>query len=89
MHSSGGDFVLLCNKICGASHFNMQMALVVESQTAYDTWYAGAMLKPFEGAPVAADPAAPATTIATPDSAAADTVKVPALAATAQVQPTH
>lgn len=83
------DFVLLCNKVCGASHFNMQMALVVESQTAYETWYAGAMLKPFEGAPVAADPAAPATNNATPDSTAADTVKVPAIAATAQVQPTH
>ena len=52
------DFVLLCNKICGASHFNMQMPLVVESQTAYETWYAEAMKKPFEGAPVAEVPAA-------------------------------
>ena len=83
------DFVLLCNKICGASHFNMQMPLVVESQTAYETWYAEAMKKPFEGAPVAAEATTPATTIATPDSAAADTVKVPAIAVTAQVQPTH
>ena len=32
------DYVLLCNKVCGAAHFNMQMKLVVESQEAYDAW---------------------------------------------------
>jgi cytochrome c oxidase subunit 2 len=26
------DFLLLCNKICGASHYNMQMKIVVDTQ---------------------------------------------------------
>ena len=40
--SEGEDFeyILLCNKICGASHFNMQMKFVVETQEEYDVWYA-------------------------------------------------
>ena len=40
--SEGEDFeyILLCNKICGASHFNMQMKFVVETQQEYDVWYA-------------------------------------------------
>lgn len=82
------DFVLLCNKICGASHYNMQMPLVVESQTAYDAWYAEAMKKPFQGAEAPAETAA-AAEVAQPDSAAADTAKAPAMTAAAQVQPTH
>ncbi len=38
--SEGADFeyVLLCNKICGASHFNMQMKFIVETQEEYDLW---------------------------------------------------
>jgi cytochrome c oxidase subunit 2 len=40
--SEGVDFeyVLLCNKICGASHFNMQMKFIVETQEEYDIWIA-------------------------------------------------
>jgi len=34
------DYLLLCNKICGASHYNMQMKVIVESQEDYDTWIA-------------------------------------------------
>jgi len=34
------DFVLLCNKICGAAHYNMKMKFIVESQEDYDTWIA-------------------------------------------------
>ncbi|MBP9068822.1 MAG: cytochrome c oxidase subunit II [Bacteroidia bacterium] len=34
------DYLLLCNKICGISHFNMQMNLIVESQADYDAWIA-------------------------------------------------
>ena len=38
----GNDFeyVLLCNKICGAAHYNMQMSFVVETQQEYDIWIA-------------------------------------------------
>jgi cytochrome c oxidase subunit 2 len=32
------DYVLLCNKVCGAAHFNMQMKVVVESEEAYLAW---------------------------------------------------
>ena len=33
-------YVLLCNKICGAAHYNMQMDIIVESQEDYDKWLA-------------------------------------------------
>lgn len=34
------DYLLLCNKICGESHYNMQMKVIVESQEDYDKWIA-------------------------------------------------
>ncbi|NNF18275.1 MAG: cytochrome c oxidase subunit II, partial [Flavobacteriaceae bacterium] len=32
------DYILLCNKICGKSHYNMQMRIIVESQEEYEAW---------------------------------------------------
>ncbi|MBT8284010.1 MAG: cytochrome c oxidase subunit II [Flavobacteriaceae bacterium] len=32
------DYVLLCNKICGKSHYNMQMKIIVESEEDYNAW---------------------------------------------------
>jgi len=32
------DYLLLCNKICGRSHYNMQMKIIVETQEEYDAW---------------------------------------------------
>jgi cytochrome c oxidase subunit 2 len=32
------DYLLLCNKICGASHYNMQMKIVVEEEAAFYSW---------------------------------------------------
>lgn len=32
------DYLLLCNKICGKSHYNMQMKIIVETQDEYDAW---------------------------------------------------
>ena len=32
------EYVLLCNKICGSAHFNMQMKFVVESEEDYNKW---------------------------------------------------
>lgn len=32
------DYLLLCNKICGKSHYNMQMKIVVETQEEFDEW---------------------------------------------------
>ena len=33
------DYLLLCNKICGKSHYNMQMKIIVETQEEFDNWY--------------------------------------------------
>ncbi|WP_396211045.1 cytochrome c oxidase subunit II [Flavobacterium sp.] len=35
------DYLLLCNKICGASHYNMQMKIVVDSPEDYKKWLKG------------------------------------------------
>ena len=32
------DYLLLCNKICGKSHYNMQMKNIVETQEEFDAW---------------------------------------------------
>ncbi|GAA3779617.1 cytochrome c oxidase subunit II [Corallibacter vietnamensis] len=32
------DYLLLCNKICGKSHYNMQMKIVVETQEEFEAW---------------------------------------------------
>jgi cytochrome c oxidase subunit 2 len=32
------DYVLLCNKICGAAHYNMQMKVIVDTQEDFDKW---------------------------------------------------
>ena len=34
------DYVLLCNKICGKSHYNMQMKIIVETEDEYRSWLA-------------------------------------------------
>lgn len=34
------DYILLCNKICGASHYNMQMKIVVEEEEDFNKWLA-------------------------------------------------
>ena len=32
------DYLLLCNKICGASHYNMQMKIVVDTPSEFKQW---------------------------------------------------
>lgn len=32
------DYLLLCNKICGASHYNMQMKIIVEEEADFYKW---------------------------------------------------
>jgi len=34
------DYLLLCNKICGASHYNMQLKIVVEEEADFNKWLA-------------------------------------------------
>lgn len=72
------DYLLLCNKICGASHYNMQMKVVVDTPEDYKKWLsekttlaqdikaAAAAEKPAEGA---------ATTTDSASTIAKDTVK--------------
>ena len=33
------DFVLLCNKICGAAHYNMRFPIKVVEPAEFDEWY--------------------------------------------------
>ena len=32
------DYVLMCNKICGAGHSNMQLKVIVETQEEFNNW---------------------------------------------------
>ena len=32
------DYVLLCNKICGAGHSNMQLKVIVETHEEFENW---------------------------------------------------
>ncbi len=53
------DYILMCNKICGASHYNMQMPLTVEPDGAYKVWLS--QQKGFETAEIPAVEVVPAT----------------------------
>ena len=61
MHDPEFNFILLCNKICGASHYNMQLPLNVVTAGEYDSWLTKSQEKPFE-VPAAAE-APPATAV--------------------------
>lgn len=78
------DYLLLCNKICGASHYNMQMKIVVESEADFKKWLsekptASSVIKEAKAAEV---PAAEATVPAVK----VETVKVDSTKALAQVK---
>jgi len=32
------DYLILCNKICGSSHYNMQMKVIVEEEADFNKW---------------------------------------------------
>jgi heme/copper-type cytochrome/quinol oxidase subunit 2 len=34
------NYILLCNKICGATHFNLQMDIVVDTKEEFNKWMA-------------------------------------------------
>jgi cytochrome c oxidase subunit 2 len=34
------NYILMCNKICGAAHYNMKMEIIVESEEDYESWLA-------------------------------------------------
>jgi cytochrome c oxidase subunit 2 len=74
------DYLLLCNKICGASHYNMQMKIVVDTPQEYKKWLAE---KPTLAAEIKAANA-PAEPLPT-DVNTADTAKVKETKMIAQV----
>lgn len=58
------DYLLLCNKICGASHYNMQMKVVVDTPEDFKKWLAEKPtlveeVKTANAAPAPAEGAAP------------------------------
>lgn len=63
------DYLLLCNKICGASHYNMQMKIVVDSPEDYKKWLKGLPTIVDEIKVASAAPASTEATPATKDSA--------------------
>ena len=69
------DYLLLCNKICGASHYNMQMKVVVDTPEDYKKWLSEktTLAQDIKAAAAAKAPAEGAKT--TTDSTAKDTVK--------------
>jgi cytochrome c oxidase subunit 2 len=38
MNNDKFDYILLCNKVCGAAHFNMKIKVVVEDEADYLAW---------------------------------------------------
>ena len=32
------NYILLCNKVCGSAHYNMQMNIIVESEESFQKW---------------------------------------------------
>jgi cytochrome c oxidase subunit 2 len=70
------DYLLLCNKICGASHYNMQMKIVVEDEADFKKWLSGnktlstAVKEASEGAAAPAEPTGEAVPAKPADSAA-------------------
>lgn len=59
------DYLMLCNKICGASHYNMQMKVVVETPEQFNAWLKGLpTLKEQVAAEKASNAPAPAVEVA-------------------------
>jgi cytochrome c oxidase subunit 2 len=69
------DYLLLCNKICGASHYNMQMKIVVDTPEDYKKWLSEQVtlvdeIKSAAAAPVSVDGAKGNDSTKTNDTAA-------------------
>jgi cytochrome c oxidase subunit 2 len=70
------NYVLLCNKVCGSAHFNMQMTIVVDTPEQYEAWLAEQAA--YGAAPKeATDAAAGEGDAAATDAASADSTGTP------------
>jgi len=48
MHNPKFNYILMCNKICGTSHYKMKLMVVVLSKKQYKKWYASVSDKKLE-----------------------------------------
>lgn len=71
------DYILLCNKVCGAAHFNMKIKVIVEDEKDYLAWLDGQK----EFIPVAGEKPADGAAPAKADSTGADPMMPKATAA--------
>jgi cytochrome c oxidase subunit II len=81
------DYVLLCNKICGRSHYNMQMKVVVETEAEFNKWISAQKTLGQLVAEEKAAAEAPAVEVVTPEqnTQELETVVVDTTAVVAQV----
>jgi cytochrome c oxidase subunit 2 len=49
MNNEDFEYILMCNKICGGSHYKMKMAVAVLSPEAYLNWQKSKMT--YDGSP--------------------------------------
>ena len=68
------DYLLLCNKICGASHYNMQMKVIVDTPEDYKKWLLNQTSIITQVKTAAAEPAAEGTTGSADSTKVSDTV---------------
>lgn len=74
------DYLLLCNKICGASHYNMQMKVIVDTPEDYKKWLSEKTTLVSEVKASKAEPAAPDATPSKDSTLAKDTAAVAKIA---------
>ncbi|TRO64243.1 cytochrome c oxidase subunit II [Christiangramia sabulilitoris] len=72
------DYFLLCNKICGQAHYNMQMKIIVESEEDYEAWLAEqpTFASTMEGSNQDQAPAAPSEDMETEEPQESEAVAV-------------
>ncbi|MFV8359634.1 cytochrome c oxidase subunit II [Flavobacterium sp. LS1P3] len=74
------DYLLLCNKICGASHYNMQMKIIVDTPEDYKAWLKDKATIVSEVKAAMAEPAATDGATGTDSTKAKDTAAVAVMA---------
>jgi cytochrome c oxidase subunit 2 len=74
------DYLLLCNKICGSSHYNMQMKVVVDTPEDYKKWLSDKTTLVSEVKASKTEPAAPDATLGKDSTLAKDTAAVAKIA---------
>ena len=74
------DYLLLCNKICGASHYNMQMKVVVDTPEDYKKWLSDKATLVSEVKASKSEPAAPDATSGKDSTLTKDTTAVAKIA---------